>query len=379
RKDHQVKVRGHRIELGEIEHALLAQENINQCVVTVQEIETEAVIVAYLVGEKPVDKQELRAKLSHHLPDYMLPSYYVQLESIPLTSHGKVDTKALPPVGTGDIVLQKYIAPVTTLEKQLTGIWEEILGIKNIGITDNFFELGGHSLKVILVVNKINRQLGYQISVKDVFLNPTITGIISKLEAGAFTAIPKAEEQEDYVLTSSQHRLWILSQFEGGNEAYNIPGSFELEGSLNLEHLTQAFKTVINRHEILRTSFKRNEEGEVRQFISEASAVDFKIDYADFTTVENQQATVEKRVEECYKHQFDLGKAPLVNLHLLKLEENRHLLLFNMHHIISDGWSMGILSNELLTLYHHLVQGINSNLPEPTIQYKDYASWMRSE
>ncbi|WP_173964544.1 non-ribosomal peptide synthetase, partial [Flavobacterium collinsii] len=220
RKDHQVKVRGHRIELGEIEHALLAQENINQCVVTVQEIETEAVIVAYLVGEKQLNKQELRAKLSHHLPDYMLPSYYVQLESIPLTSHGKVDTKALPPVGTGDILLQKYIAPTTALEKELVAIWEEILGIKNIGITDNFFELGGHSLKVILVANKINRQLGYQISVKDVFLNPTITGIISKLEAGAFTVIPKAEEQEDYVLTSSQHRLWILSQFEGGNEAY---------------------------------------------------------------------------------------------------------------------------------------------------------------
>ncbi|GIQ60982.1 hypothetical protein Flavo103_41180 [Flavobacterium collinsii] len=379
RKDHQVKVRGHRIELGEIEHALLAQENINQCVVTVQEIETEAVIVAYLVGEKPVDKQELRSLLSHQLPDYMVPGYYVQVDAIALTSHGKIDLKALPAIGTNDLVQQEYSAPVTALEKELVAIWEEILGIKNIGVTDNFFELGGHSLKVILVANKINRQLGYQISVKDVFLNPTITGIISKLEAGAFTAIPKAEEQEDYVLTSSQHRLWILSQFEGGNQAYNIPGSFELEGSLNLEHLTQAFKTVISRHEILRTSFKRNEEGEVRQFISDPSDIDFKIDYADFTTVENQQATVEKRVEECYKHQFDLGKAPLINLHLLKLEENRHLLLFNMHHIISDGWSMGILSNELLTLYHHLVQGINSNLPELTIQYKDYTSWMRSE
>ncbi|MFW0739616.1 amino acid adenylation domain-containing protein [Flavobacterium sp. T12S277] len=379
RKDHQVKVRGHRIELGEIEHALLSQENINQCVVTVQEIEAEPVIVAYLVGEKSVDKQELRSLLSRQLPDYMVPGYYVQVDAIALTAHGKIDLKALPAIGTNDLVQQKYTAPVTALEQQLAAIWEEVLGIKTIGTTDNFFELGGHSLKVILVTNKINRQLGYQISVKDVFLNPTISGIISKLETAAYTAIPKAEEQSSYVLTSSQHRLWILSQFEGGNQAYNIPGSFELEGTLNAEYLNQAFKAVISRHEILRTSFKRNEEGEVRQFIIDPSDVDFKIEYADFTTVENQQQAVEKRIDQYAQHPFDLAQAPLVNAQLIKLSEKRHLLLFNMHHIISDGWSMGILSNELITIYDHLVQNKAISLPELSLQYKDYASWIRSE
>ena len=379
RKDHQVKVRGHRIELGEIEHALLALDSISQCVVVVQEVDGDQAIVSYVVGEKELEKQELRAKLSHYLPDYMLPGYYLQLDSIPLTSHGKVNTKALPAVDVNDRVQQKYVAPVTALEKQLVAIWEEVLAIDTIGTTDNFFELGGHSLKVILVTNKINRQLGYQISVKDVFLNPTISGIISKLETATFAAIPQTEEQENYVLTSSQHRLWILSQFEGGNEAYNIPGSFELEGALDANKLKEAFKTVISRHEILRTFFKRNEEGEVRQFIVDASAIDFKVDYADFSAIEDQKEAVANRVIQSYKYQFDLGVAPLVNLHLIKLAENRHLLLFNMHHIISDGWSMGILSNELITIYDHLVQHKTIRLPELPIQYKDYAVWMRSE
>ncbi|WP_374175229.1 amino acid adenylation domain-containing protein [Flavobacterium tructae] len=379
RKDQQVKVRGHRIELGEIEHALLKQDNISQCVVTVQNIETEPAIVAYVVGEKELDKQELRAQLSQYLPDYMLPGYYVQLDAIALTSHGKVDLKALPKVDVNDKIQQEYTVPETVLEKQLAAIWEEILGIKTIGTTDNFFELGGHSLKVILVANKINRQLGYQISVKDVFLNPTISGIISKLEEGTFTAIPKAEQQESYVLSSSQHRLWILSQFEGGSQAYNIPASFELEGNLNTAQLTEAFNLLIARHETLRTYFKRDDQGEVRQFVIDAQDIDFKVDYEDFSTIENQEEVLEHSVAQSYEHQFDLEKAPLVNLKLIRRSENKHLLLFNMHHIISDGWSMGILSQELITIYDHLLQNKTISLPELSIQYKDYATWMRSE
>ncbi|MEO7979060.1 amino acid adenylation domain-containing protein, partial [Flavobacterium sp.] len=379
RNDDQVKVRGHRIELGEIEHSISSQNNIDQSLAVIQNIGGEQMIVAYLVGEERIDKQELRSKLAHNLPDYMIPDYLVQIDSIPLTPHGKVDKKALPPVGSDDIVQQKYVAPATILEKELVAIWEELLGIETIGVTDNFFELGGHSLKVTLLVNKINRSLGYQISVKEVFLNPTVSGIISRLETSAFTAIPKAETQENYVLTSSQHRLWILSQFEGGNQAYNIPGSFELQGILNVGNLTEAFKKVISRHEILRTFFKRNEQGEVRQFIVEASAVDFKMDYFDYSTEENQQQTVEKRVDESYKHQFNLEEAPLIRLHLIKLATDHHILIFNMHHIIGDGWSMGLLTKELITIYDNLVQAKNNSLPDLTIQYKDYASWIRSE
>ncbi|MFH7014628.1 amino acid adenylation domain-containing protein [Flavobacterium sp. FlaQc-47] len=379
RKDHQVKVRGYRIELGEIEHAIVSQDNISQCVVDVQNIDGDQVIVSYFVAEKQIDKQELRLQLSNHLPDYMLPGYYVQLETIPLTAHGKVDKKLLPTVGVGDIVQQKYIAPVTVLEKELVLIWEDLLGLGKIGITDNFFESGGHSLKVTLLVNKINRQLGYEISVKEVFLNPTISGIISQLQRSAFSSIPKAAAQENYVLTSSQHRLWILSQFESGSLAYNIPGSFELEGMLDIDNLTQAFDTVIARHESLRTFFQRNDQGEVRQFIVDASAVDFKIEYFDYTQVDDQDMAVSKRAVESYNYQFDLSQAPLVRLHLIKLSNDKHVLLFNMHHIISDGWSMGILSRELITIYDNLVHAKNSNLPELTIQYKDYASWMKSE
>ncbi|MFH7014629.1 amino acid adenylation domain-containing protein [Flavobacterium sp. FlaQc-47] len=379
RKDSQVKIRGYRVELGEIEQVLESQENIDQCVVVVGSVQDEQVIISYIVSAAIIDKQQLRLSLGRELPEYMLPSYYVFLDQLPLTPNGKIDKNGLPPVSTQDIIQLEYLAPVTALEKELVLIWEDLLGLEKIGITDNFFESGGHSLKVTLLVNKINRQLGYEISVKEVFLNPTISGIISQLQRSAFSSIPKAAAQENYVLTSSQHRLWILSQFESGSQAYNIPGSFELEGMLDIDNLTQAFDTVIARHESLRTFFQRNDQGEVRQFIVDASAVDFKIEYFDYSQVDDQDMAVSKRAVESYNYQFDLSQAPLVRLHLIKLSKDKHVLLFNMHHIISDGWSMGILSRELITIYDNLVHAKNSNLPELTIQYKDYASWMKSE
>jgi amino acid adenylation domain-containing protein len=379
RKDDQVKIRGYRIELGEIEYALTSQETINQCVVAVKEVEGDQAIVAYIVGDAPIDKQELRIELSNQLPDYMLPSFYVELEMIPLTSNGKTDKKALPSIQSKDRIKSEYVAPTTTIERQLAAIWQEVLGIENIGLTDNFFELGGHSLKMTLVVNKVKNRLGYDLTIKDMFLHPTITAIIPLLRNRTYDTIPKVPLQEDYVLTSSQHRLWILSQFEGGNKAYNIPGSFELEGVLDVEHLKEAFYIVIARHEALRTFFKRNDEGEVRQCIVDAIGIDFEIDCYDYSEVEDQNAALEKRVANSYKYQFDLGEAPLVRVTLIKLSETRHVLLFNMHHIISDGWSMEILSKEFITIYDHLVQAKNILLPELTLQYKDYASWMRSD
>ncbi len=379
RKDDQVKLRGYRIELGEIAYALSSQEMINQCVVVTKEVEGDQAIVAYIVGNTPIDKQELRLQLSEQLPDYMLPNYYVELEAIPLTSNGKIDKKALPSIQSKDRIQRAYVAPTTPLERQLVTIWQEVLGIEKIGLTDNFFELGGHSLTLILVVNKVKSRLGYDITIKEMFLNPTIAGMIPKLGNRAYGIIPKAPVQEDYVLTSSQHRLWILSQFEGGNKAYNIPGSFELEGTLDVANLKEAFHMVIARHEVLRTFFKRNEEGEVRQYIVDALAVEFDIDCYDYSDVENQEEALERRVINSYKYQFDLGEAPLVRVTLVRVSEDKHILLFNMHHIISDGWSMEILSKEFITIYDHLVQAKEIDLPELTVQYKDYASWMRSE
>ncbi|GGG20358.1 surfactin synthase subunit 1 [Dokdonia pacifica] len=379
RKDDQVKVRGYRIELGEIEHAIQLQDNINQCVVVVKEVDGDQAIVAYIVSDTAIDKQELRMALSNQLPDYMLPNYYVEIAEIPLTSNGKMDKKSLPSIASNDRIKNTYIAPSTTLEKQLVAIWEEVLGVSKIGLTDNFFELGGHSLKMTLVVNKIKNRLGYDLTIKEMFLNPTIASIVPKLGDRTFDTIPKAALQADYPLTSSQHRLWILSQFEGGNKAYNIPGSFELEGVLDVEKLKEAFNSIIARHEVLRTFFKRNDEGEVRQCVVDALGIDFEMECYDYSEAEDQENALEKRVANSYKYQFDLEEAPLVRLHLIRLSEDRHVLLFNMHHIISDGWSMEVLSKELITIYDHLVQAKEINLPELSIQYKDYASWIGSE
>ena len=185
--------------------------------------------------------------------------------------------------------------------------------------------------------------------------------------------------QEDYVLTSSQHRLWILSQFEGGNEAYNIPGTFELEGALDIDKLTEAFNYLIARHESLRTFFKKNEDGEVRQFIVDASDIHLNIDTYDYSVIENKDATIQKLIAENYAYRFDLEHAPLVRLALVKVATDKHILLFNMHHIISDGWSMEILNKELITFYDDLVHARDSRLPALSIQYKDYASWIGSE
>ncbi|GAA0710921.1 hypothetical protein GCM10009430_00030 [Aquimarina litoralis] len=382
RKDDQVKLRGYRIELGEIEYVLQSQKGIVQNVVLVDHIEGSDVLVSYLVVEGQLDKQSLRASLLEELPDYMIPSYYVELKEIPLTPNGKVDKKALPRVESKDLIQQEYVAAETSLEKDLVSIWKEVLGIDRIGVTDNFFELGGHSLKVTLLVNKIKRVLGYELQVQDIFNNPTIQSLVSVISGVNrihSIDIPKTLEKASYPLTSSQRRIWVLSQFEEGSKAYNIPGAFELKGFLDIAKFRSAFAYLIKRHESLRTIFKVDDKGEVGQYIVDTTSLDFEIDYYDDNNLDSDKGKLVDLVESVYNYCFDLAVAPLVRLGLIKVANHNHLLVFNLHHIISDGWSIEVLIRELFSTYNALLQDKSIDLPSLSIQYKDYAVWQHKE
>ncbi len=376
RKDDQVKIRGYRVEPSEIEKAILNQEGIEEVVITVNEINEEKTLVCYYVSSSNVDKRTLRTSISKLLPDYMLPSYYATLVSIPFTSNGKVDKKALPLVTSEDLVRNEYVAPTNVLEEKIATVWQDVLGVDIVGINDNFFELGGHSLKATKLVNTLNQILNYDLSIKDLFIYPTVAEIVARLKKSTYRKIPIASKKESYSLTPSQHRLWLLSQFDRGNEAYNVSRVFEIEGELNTDILSKAFNVVVSRHESLRTVFKKNETGEVYQHILSEEAVNVDVTIHDVTGNNYNRESINELIEERLGHSFDLAKAPLLKTEVINLSPNRSILIFIVHHIISDGWSMEVLSKELVLNYNSLINGEEAILPELSIQYKDYSEWL---
>ncbi len=380
RIDHQVKVRGFRIELGEIETALLQySQNVRQAVAAVKEINGEKVLAAYYVSTQEIDKSDVRTYLQGKLPEYMVPGFYIPLEELPLTPNGKTDRKALPEISGEDLIRREFTAPRNAVEQDLVHIWQEVLSADQIGITDNFFELGGHSLAAAQVINRIQKQLNKKVSFKDFFSNPTIEGLSEQLSDAGYVSITPAPLHESYPLTASQKRLWLLSQLDGGSLAYNIPFAFELSGILDKNKFEASVEKVIHRHEILRTYFKPDESGEVRQHIIAAESVDFKLMEKDFTYADNQQKAVSDYLQEQNNTAFDLEKAPLLRAGIVKLDEQRHIFFLTMHHIIGDGWSLELLVAETVKIYNALNEGWEADLPVLNIQYKDYAFWLSGE
>ena len=386
RKDFQVKIRGYRIELGEIEVTISQfNKHIRQIVVDAREVNGEKALIAYYTTDEPelIDKTILREYLQSKLPDYMVPGFLVELESIPLTPNGKIDRKALPDVTGEDLIRRGFLAPRNEIEHKLTVIFQEVLGIDNVGITDNFFELGGHSLMVAQVLNKTHQKLAMQISFKDFFAYPTIEGIAENLSRKDYVPIPKATEQQSYPLTPSQQRLWILSQLEGGSQAYNMPSVVRLKGKLNIEYFERAFGLFIDRHEITRTLFKTDKVlGEIRQYVTPKEEVSFKIQVLDFT--QKDQSDVEDYLQAANSEVFNLEQSPLIRASLLKKADQEFLFFLSMHHIIGDGWSTEVLISEVVGNYNTLLRresnlGGEEKLASLSIQYKDYAVWLQQE
>ncbi|MET4141105.1 amino acid adenylation domain-containing protein [Pedobacter sp. UYP1] len=334
------------------------------------------------------------------------------MAAMPLTPNGKTDRKALPGIGEEDMLHNPYQAPANETEQQLTEIWQEVLGIERIGVTDNFFDLGGHSLIVSQVINRTHKRLGKAISFSSFLSNPTIEGISKQFHARDYQVIPKAADAPGYPLSSSQSRIWLLSQLSGGSQAYHMPAAMRLTGPLDPVVLEASFARLIERHEILRTYFKENAQGEVLQHVVPWSALNFKLKIKDFsaqadTQSADMQGNVDKQVEtstqsktntdtntnnstnkdllvaaylvQSNQEPFELSTAPLLRAELLKLNAEEHVFLLNIHHIAGDGWSMGILINEVIRIYNGLISGKEIQLPELAIQYKDYALWHNQE
>ncbi|WP_172617055.1 non-ribosomal peptide synthetase, partial [Chryseobacterium sp. ON_d1] len=379
RADEQVKIRGYRIELGEIDsHVLSYSDAIKTAVTAVKDHEGDQSLVVYYVVDGDMDKKALSAYLEKKLPAYMLPNFYVELESIPLTGNGKTDRDKLRDVTSSDLIKHEYVAPGNEVERQLKEIWEEMLGLDNISVTDNFFELGGHSLVLIRIINKIKTTFNKTISIKDFMENPVIQMLSKYLSkqknSEGFISIPKVEESQYYPVSPTQYRLWVIQQNEESSKAYNISQAYKLKGDLEASKLEESFKYLINRYEILRTVFV-NIDDTVYQQILPFETVNFTIDTVDLSSSQDKQKELAAFLN-AKEIEFKLNQFPLFKIHLIKMNDNEHVLWFNIHHIICDGWSNNLFASEIVKVYNSLFKNEEINMAALNIQYKDYADWV---
>nr|WP_309245933.1 non-ribosomal peptide synthase/polyketide synthase [Bacillus glycinifermentans] len=367
RIDHQVKIRGFRIELGEIESQLQKHDAISETIVTVREDgESRPYICAYITAKRDIAIGELREWLRSKLPEYMIPAYFVKLDKLPLTKNGKVDRKALPEPDKTAASETEYEAPRNETEEKLAAMWREILGVKKIGINDRFFEMGGHSLKAAAMTAKIQKELKTEVPLKQIFKTPTIKGLgefIQSTKKSVYSSIKKVKEKEYYQLSSAQKRLYILNQIEESGLSYNIPFTMKVKGSFDIRRFEDVLKKLTERHEVFRTSFLM-ENGEPVQKIEKH--IDFRIKYSELGS-----DSISDKIK-AFVRPFDLEKAPLFRAEVLKVDEKEHIIMFDMHHIISDGSSMGVLTKEICDLYE------GKELAPLNIQYKDYSEWQKA-
>jgi amino acid adenylation domain-containing protein len=378
RNDHQVKVRGFRIELGEIEAALRSHPEVRDAVVLAREdAPGEQRLVAYVVGE--VAPEVLRQHLGSQLPEYMVPAAYVALQALPLTANGKLDRRALPAPEADAYSQRAYEAAQGELEATLAAIWRALLGLERIGRHDDFFALGGHSLLAVQLTSRIRTALGLDVPLAELFAQPTLAGFAQRVAASTASALPAivpASRQEALPLSFAQQRLWFLAQLdERAAAAYAIPGGVRMKGPLDVAALHAALNRIVERHEPLRTYFG-SVDGAPVQLIASPD-VGLALTQVDLSGHSDAEAELERLAGEEARAPFDLTRGPLVRGRLIRLADDDHALLVTMHHIVSDGWSMGVLINEFSALYAAYAQGRSDPLPALPIQYADYAVWQR--
>ncbi|AXG70721.1 gramicidin S synthase 2 [Kordia sp. SMS9] len=375
----QVKIRGFRIELGAIQTKILQHKNIRTCVVLAKTIAASQELVAYYVADIPITAASLREHIEESLPQYMSPSYCIQLPNMPLNTNGKIDTKALPnPNVETSQNTQHFKAAETAIEKQVVSIWEDVLQRKEIGMHDDFFALGGHSLRAIRLLNKYHKEFEIRLELSDLFSETTVASQVALLSASDtknYEEIPVLEAQADYAVSSGQHRLWILSQFKEGSLAYHMPNFVYLEGNHDVTLFQKAVHAVVERHEILRTIFKQQKTGEVRQHIIPTENYNFTIGFEDFSNHENSEVAFENYRKQDAQLAFDLENGPLFRCCLMQLSEKQYAFYYNLHHIISDGWSMDVLREDVMKYYQYFHQETAIDIAPLRIQYKDFSQW----
>ncbi|MBW3570023.1 MAG: amino acid adenylation domain-containing protein, partial [Gemmatimonadetes bacterium] len=382
RLDAQVKIRGFRVEPGEIEAALRGHPSVAECAVVVREdVPGEKRLVAYVVGQ--AGAEELRAHLRASLPDYMVPAAFVALDALPLNANGKVDRRALP-VPDFAAAEEAYVAPRTLVEEVLAAIWAEVLRVDRVGVDDDFFASGGHSLLATRVVSRVRDVFGVELPLRALFEGPTLAELAERVEALRRAGLPvlppvvPVERTGALPLSFAQERLWFLDRLQPDSASYNVPAALRLRGTADVHALERALGEIVRRHEPLRTTFAEAEGGPVQVIAPFAGFVLAVDDLSGLHHVQ-REAEVRRRAAADAARPFDLTAGPLFRASLLRLAGDEHVLLLCMHHVVSDGWSMGVLFRELSVLYGGYRQGGEPALPELAVQYADYAVWQREQ
>jgi amino acid adenylation domain-containing protein len=382
RADHQVKVRGFRVELGEIEAALRRVEGVREAVVAMHGAAGGQRLVAWVAAASgAVQTAGLRAALKETLPEYMIPAAFVVLEALPLTAGGKVDRRALPaPDNARPEVDTGYAAPRNPVQEVLAGIWSELLNVERVGIDDDFFQLGGHSLLVARLAARVRQAFGAELSMVEVFKNPTIAALAAAVErAGEAPPLPpvrRAPRDRPLPLSFPQERIWFLNQLVENNLAYNFQMTLWFQGELDFPALEGSLTEMVRRHEIFRTTFPAV-DGQPVQVIHPPSEV--RLPVVDLRALPEpvREEVSERLVHEATQRGFDVTRLPLVRWTLLRLEDDLHELIQVEHHFVHDGWSLSVFLRELQTLYGAFHAGLPSPLPELPIQFADFAAWQR--
>src|SRR5215213_587316 len=387
RNDFRVKIRGFRIEVAEIELALRGLTKVKEAAVVAHEDQRgEKQLVAYVVpqpGQVPTIS-DLRDFLKDKLPDYMVPSAFVVLDALPLTPNGKLDRLALPAPDLARLELgTNYVSPRNAPEEQLVEIWVEVLGVARVGVHDDFFELGGHSLRATQLVSRVREVFQVELPLLSLFEETTIAGLAERIEEarrgaqGLMTPpLVPAPRDAQLPLSFSQQRMWLLDQLEPDTPTYNLSNALRLSGTLEVEALKRSIEGIVSRHEALRTTFAAV-DGEPVQVISPALEVPLPVEDLSSLPGAEREAEAKRLALEEKRRPFDLERGPLVRTKLVRLDREEHVLLVTMHHVVSDGWSLGVFWRELGALYEAFVRGEPSPLEEPPVQYADYALWQR--
>ena len=379
RVDAQVKVRGFRVELGEVEAMLAAHAAVREAAVVLREdVEGQPRLVAYVVAEAGADAGAagLADYLRERLPEYMVPAAYVALDAMPLNANGKLDRRALPaPEETA-----RYVAPRSATEEVLAGIWEEVLGVERVGVDASFFELGGDSLLGIRMVSRVRKALGVKLQMKVLFEAGTLAALATLVEgqrggAAAAPPIERVARGGPLPLSFAQQRLWLVDRMEPGNPAYNLPYALRLRGTPDVDALRWSLEALVERHEPLRTVFAE-QGGEPVQLIRTGAPPAFEV--LDLSGLPDPEGEARRLAEEEALRPFDLARGPLLRSTLLRLGADDHVLLFTMHHIVSDGSSRDVLVREVSALYAARGRGREPGLPALPVQYADYAAWQRA-
>ncbi|SKA48978.1 Phosphopantetheine attachment site, partial [Chitinophaga eiseniae] len=365
-----------------VEQVLSSYIHIRQAVVTAQEVHGAKVLVAYYAPVAVTDKSELKSWLQQKLPEYMVPAYFVEMEDIPLTSSGKANRKALPPVSGDDMIRSEYVAPVTPMEFQLVAIWQEVLGVTGIGVTDSFFELGGHSLKATQLIAAYYRTFRFRPKLQELFEHTTVQShiaLIHNREGEVYERIAPAAAADGYPLSSAQEMVWTLSQVKDGLIAYNIPTVSPAEPDFDPAAFKRALAGLIDRHEILRTVFRADAEGIPHQYVLDSHALNYVIEEVDIRQAADPHQHIYHAIfENDLYRSFDLQNGPLFRITLFHTSQG-YYIYYLVHHIITDGISAEVAARDIRALYQKERLGTGAPLPQLDIQYKDFAVWEKDQ